>query len=88
MCIRDRNENWLSVPELLSRFALHYQTGEPMPAALAAKIKSARTFNQGFATVEYLAAALVDMKLHLATEPVRDPQAFERETLELSLIHI
>ena len=76
------NENWLSVPELLSRFALHYQTGEPMPAALAAKIKSARTFNQGFATVEYLAAALVDMKLHLATEPVRDPQAFERETLE------
>jgi peptidyl-dipeptidase Dcp len=76
------NENWLSVPELLSRFALHYKTGEPMPATLAAKIKSAKTFNQGFATVEYLAAALVDMKLHLATEPVLDPEAFERTTLD------
>ncbi len=75
------NENWLSNTELLSRFAVQYQTGEAMPAALAAKIKSARTFNQGFATVEYLAAALVDMQLHLATEPVRDPEAFERETL-------
>jgi glutamine synthetase adenylyltransferase/Zn-dependent oligopeptidase len=75
------NENWLSTPELLSRFALHAETGEPMPAALAAKIRAARTFNQGFATVEYLSAALVDMKLHLATEPVTDPEAFERETL-------
>lgn len=75
------NENWLATPELLSRFALHVQTGQPMPAALAAKIKSARTFNQGFATVEYLAAALVDLRLHLATEPVRDPEAFERATL-------
>jgi glutamine synthetase adenylyltransferase/Zn-dependent oligopeptidase len=75
------NENWLSVPELLSRFALHFTSGEPMPATLAAKIKSAKTFNQGFATVEYLAAALVDMKLHLATEPILDPESFERETL-------
>jgi peptidyl-dipeptidase Dcp len=75
------NENWLTVPDLLSRFALHFTTGEPMPATLAAKIKSAQTFNQGFATVEYLAAALVDMRLHLATEPVLSPEAFERETL-------
>jgi peptidyl-dipeptidase Dcp len=75
------NENWLATPELLSRFALHCKTGEPMPAALAAKIKSAKTFNQGFATVEYVAAALVDMKLHLTTDPVPDPEAFERETL-------
>jgi peptidyl-dipeptidase Dcp len=75
------NENWLSVPELLARFALHYKTGEPMPATLTAKIKSAKTFNQGFATVEYLAAALVDMKLHLATDAVPDPEAFERTTL-------
>jgi glutamine synthetase adenylyltransferase len=75
------HENWLAVPELLTRFALHYQTGEPMPAALAAKIKSAKTFNQGFATVEYLAAALMDMKMHLHTLPVPDPEAFERETL-------
>jgi glutamine synthetase adenylyltransferase/Zn-dependent oligopeptidase len=75
------NENWLGVPELLSRFALHYESGEPMPAALAAKIKSTRTFNQGFATVEYLAAALVDLKLHLTAEPVPDPEAFEKATL-------
>jgi peptidyl-dipeptidase Dcp len=75
------NENWLPTPELLSRFALHVDTGAPMPGALAAKIRSARTFNQGFATVEYLAAALVDLKLHLAAEPVLDPEAFERETL-------
>jgi peptidyl-dipeptidase Dcp len=75
------NENWLATPQLLSRFALHAENGDPMPAALADKIRSARTFNQGFATVEYLAAALVDMHLHLATEPVLDAQAFERETL-------
>jgi peptidyl-dipeptidase Dcp len=75
------NENWLATPELLSRFALHYQTGEPMPAALAAKIKTAKTFNQGFATVEYLAAALVDMALHLSPGPVPDPAAFEAQTL-------
>ena len=78
------NENWLSTPEVLSRFALHYQTGKPIPAALVAKIKSARNFNQGFATVEYLAAALVDMKLHLAGDRGIDPDEFERETLARS----
>jgi glutamine synthetase adenylyltransferase/Zn-dependent oligopeptidase len=75
------HEKWLATPELLSQFALHYETGESMPAALAAKIKSAATFNQGFATVEYLAAALVDMKLHMGVEPIIDPEAFERDTL-------
>jgi peptidyl-dipeptidase Dcp len=75
------NENWLSTPEVLSRFALHYQTGESIPASLVAKIKSASKFNQGFATVEYLAAALVDMKLHLAGDRRIDPNEFERETL-------
>jgi peptidyl-dipeptidase Dcp len=75
------NENWLSTTELLSRFALHHETGEPIPSTLAAKIRAARTFNQGFATVEYLAAAIVDMRLHLATESVTDPEAFERMTL-------
>jgi glutamine synthetase adenylyltransferase/Zn-dependent oligopeptidase len=75
------NENWLGVPELMSRFVLHYESGEPLPPALAAKLKSTRTFNQGFATVEYLAAALVDLKLHLAAEPVADPEAFENTTL-------
>jgi peptidyl-dipeptidase Dcp len=74
-------EHWLSTPEVLDRFALHYQTGKPMPAELARKIERAATFNQGFATVEYLASALVDMKLHLAGAKTIDPDAFERETL-------
>lgn len=75
------NERWLSTPEVLSRFALHYKTGEPMPAALLEKIKKADTFNQGFDTVEYLASALIDMKLHLAGGADIDPDAFEREEL-------
>jgi peptidyl-dipeptidase Dcp len=75
------NENWLSTPEVLSRFAVHYQTGKPIPPELVAKIKKASTFNQGFATVEYLASALVDMKLHLAGGRPIDPSDFERSTL-------
>jgi peptidyl-dipeptidase Dcp len=75
------NENWLSTPELLSRFAVHYQTGKPVAPELAAKIKKAGTFNQGFATVEYLASALIDMKLHLAGDGPIDPGEFERTTL-------
>jgi len=75
------NENWLSTPEVLSQFAVHYQTGRPIPPELVAKIKTASTFNQGFATVEYLAAALVDMKLHLAGEQPIDVTGFERDTL-------
>ena len=59
-------EHWLETPEVLDRYALHYQTGKPMPRELVEKIERASKFNQGFATVEYLAAALVDMKLHLA----------------------
>jgi peptidyl-dipeptidase Dcp len=75
------NENWLTTPAVLSRFALHYQTGQPMPPELLAKIVAGKTFNQGFQTVEYLASALVDMKLHLAGGRPIDPDAFERETL-------
>jgi peptidyl-dipeptidase Dcp len=74
-------EHWLSTPEVLQRFALHYQTGKPIPQALVDKITRSATFNQGFATVEYLSAALVDMKLHLAGDKKIDPDAFERETL-------
>jgi peptidyl-dipeptidase Dcp len=74
-------EHWLSTPEVLQRFAVHYQTGKPIPQELVDKIKRSATFNQGFATVEYLAAALVDMKLHLAGDQKIDPDAFERETL-------
>jgi peptidyl-dipeptidase Dcp len=75
------NENWLSTPEVLSRFAVHHETGRAIPPPLAAKIKKAGTFNQGFATVEYLASALVDMKLHLAGERPIDVSEFEREAL-------
>jgi peptidyl-dipeptidase Dcp len=75
-------EHWLLTPEVLSRFALHYQTGKPIPAALIAKIERAKTFNQGFDTVEYLATALVDMKMHLAGRTKIDPRAFERDTLK------
>jgi len=74
-------EHWLSTPEVLNKFALHYQTGQPMPAALLEKIEKASRFNQGFATVEYLASALVDMKLHLAGDQTIDPDKFERDTL-------
>jgi peptidyl-dipeptidase Dcp len=74
-------EHWLAVPEVLNRYATHYQTGEPMPAALVDKIRRAEQFNQGFATVEYLASALIDMKLHLAGDAKIDPDAFERDTL-------
>ncbi len=74
-------EHWLSTPQVLQRFALHYQTGKPIPQELVDKIMRSATFNQGFATVEYLSAALVDMKLHLAGDKKIDPDAFERETL-------
>jgi peptidyl-dipeptidase Dcp len=74
-------ENWLPTPEVLNRFALHYQTGKPIPAALVARIDKASTFNEGFATTEFLASALIDMKLHLAGDQKIDPDKFERETL-------
>ena len=75
-------EHWLSTPEVLNTFALHYQTGKPIPRELVAKIEKAATFNQGFGTVEYLASALVDMKLHLAGDQTIDPDKFERDTLK------
>ena len=74
-------EHWVSTPEVLNKFALHYKTGAPMPKELATKIEKAATFNQGFSTVEYLSAALIDMKLHLAGAKKIDPAAFEKETL-------
>lgn len=74
-------EHWLSTPEVLQKFALHYQTGKPIPQTLVDRIKNASTFNQGFGTVEYLASALIDMKLHLAGAQKIDADKFERETL-------
>ena len=75
-------EHWLSTKEVLSRFALHYKTGKPIPQELVDRIHNASTFNKGFTTVEYLASALVDMKLHLADATDIDPDAFEKKTLE------
>ncbi len=74
-------EHWLATPEILDRYALHYQTGKPIPKDLVEKIKRANTFNQGFDTVEYLSSALIDMKLHLAGAQTIDADKFERETL-------
>lgn len=76
-------EHWLPTKEVLERYAVHHQTGEPIPAALVAKVERAKTFNQGFATVEYLSGALIDMKLHLAATSDKriDPDKFEREAL-------
>jgi len=75
-------EHWLSTPEVLERFAIHCKTGTPIPAELVAKIRRAETFNAGFRTVEFLASAIVDMKLHLAGDVPVDPEQFERQTLE------
>ena len=75
------NENWLLTPEVLQRFAKHYETGQPMPQALVDKIQKAQTFNQGFATVEYLSSAIVDMKMHMDPNGVADPDAFEKKAL-------
>ena len=75
------NENWLLTRPVLDRFAKHYRTGQPMPKALVDKIEKSETFNQGFATVEYLSSALVDMKLHTDPNGVVDPDAFEKKTL-------
>jgi peptidyl-dipeptidase Dcp len=74
-------EHWLSTPEVLQRFALHYQTGKPIPQTLVERIQRAANFNQGFATTEYLSGAIVDMKLHLAGDRKIDPDAFEKEAL-------
>jgi peptidyl-dipeptidase Dcp len=75
-------EHWLSEPEVLSRFAVHYKTGKPMPKALLDKLLAAANFNQGFATVEYTACALLDLELHLLDDPSSfDPVAFEKTEL-------
>ena len=73
-------ENWASEPEVLRTYARHYETGEPMPDEMIAKIQESGHFNQGFATVEFIAAALLDMEWHSITaEGKFDVEAFERE---------
>jgi peptidyl-dipeptidase Dcp len=76
-------EHWLERPEILRRFAVHHATGEPMPEALLQRLLRARQFNQGFATIEFTASALVDLDLHLQPAPEAiDVVAFERSALE------
>jgi peptidyl-dipeptidase Dcp len=76
-------EHWLEQKEVLARFALHFETNEPMPEALLEKLLSARQFNQGFATVEYTASAVVDLALHLVPgEESIDIIGFEKKELK------
>lgn len=75
-------ERWLATDRVIEQFLLHHETGEVMPDELVAKIKNAATFNQGFATTEFLASALMDMKYHIANPENLDPRKFEEETLK------
>jgi peptidyl-dipeptidase Dcp len=75
-------ENWASEPEMLKMYAKHYETGEPIPDELIQKIRNAAKFNQGFATVEYLAAAYLDMDWHTLTEALeKESDSFEEVCL-------
>jgi peptidyl-dipeptidase Dcp len=76
-------EHWMSAPETLRSYARHYRTGEPIPEELLRRLLAARTFNQGFATVEYTGSALLDLELHCEPSPQKlDLARFEREFLD------
>jgi peptidyl-dipeptidase Dcp len=77
------NEHWALEPEVFAKYARHYQTGAPMPQDLVERIKRSRTFNQGYATTEYLAAALLDLAWHTlpGKTPDQDVESFERQAL-------
>ncbi len=78
------NEHWASYPAVFNHFAKHYKTGAPMPPELAAKVKKAEKFNQGYIFTELLAAAQLDMQWHTlpADAPLQNPDVFEKEALE------
>ncbi len=80
-------EHWLETSEILTKYAKHYKTGEPMPQALLDKVLETRTFNQGFATVEYTACALVDLDVH-AREQADTPDVIALERDSLARIHM
>ncbi|OMH36996.1 M3 family metallopeptidase [Tersicoccus sp. Bi-70] len=77
------NEMWMLWPEVLANYARHHRTGEPLPAETVEKLLAAQQWGEGFATTEYLGAALLDLAWHeqTDTEPVADPLAFEQEAL-------
>jgi peptidyl-dipeptidase Dcp len=75
-------ERWLPTDEVIDTYLVHVETGEPIPDELVAKLKKAKTFNQGFSTTEYLASALVDMMYHTTDPTGLDADAFERQAME------
>ncbi len=79
-------ENWVAEPEFIKLFARHYQTGEPIPDELIAKIKKAQHFNQGFVTVEYMSACYLDLDWHVLTEPVKTEEVMDFENRSLARI--
>jgi peptidyl-dipeptidase Dcp len=83
------NEHWLPTKEVLTQFAVHYQTGAAIPDELVAKIDKAKHFNQGFTTVEYLAAAIYDLKIHSEADATSiDPAAYEKRVMkEIGMPH-
>ena len=74
-------EHWLTTPEVLNRFCVHHETGQPIPDELVEKIRNAAQFNQGYSTVEFLSSAILDMKMHLEGNEDLDPKAFEQQEL-------
>jgi len=84
------NEHWALEPSVFANYAKQYKTGEPMPQSLVDKIKKSRTFNQGFATTEYLGAALLDMAWHTLPPdaPLQDVNTFEPEALTRFRINV
>ncbi len=79
-------EHWAGEPQVLAKYAKHYETGEPIPQELIDKMRAASTFNQGFKTTEYIAASLLDLRWHMLTPEeaakITDPHAFEKKVLE------
>ncbi|MDB4961239.1 MAG: dcp [Myxococcales bacterium] len=75
------HEMWVLTRPILDKYALHYKTKKPMPQALLDKVEASKKFNQGYATVEYLSSAIVDMALHMSTAKTIDPDAFERDMM-------
>ena len=77
-------EDWAAHPEVIANYAKHYKTGEPIPSELLEKVMKSRSFNQGFDTLEYMSAALLDMEWHSlsADEPLQDVNAFEAQALK------
>ncbi len=74
-------ERWILTDEVIDNYLVHYETGEPIPKELVAKIKNASTFNEGFKTTEYMASAIMDLKYHTTDPSTIEPDAFEREEL-------